>query len=251
MSNSIFIKCKDIFFQIHVENLFSVYFVVIPFESLYILWHQVYLNNLVTRDCCDITMVARCCKTITPCDPMFTMALHFKLGQLGQFSLTTSPDLKLILWCHDTIDIDTSFSVMTVTPQIPKYNHNLCCASVMVTFQGLRCTSVAVKFRSLWLHSHDLKHCINSFNIWKFLFTLIGIWQAYIASSSSEVFNRKYCSCLYRELNYFQFRVIIENQMSRNHILRSARHNYELLITVYAGTSILCVIPATGPIQAK
>ena len=28
-------------------------------------------------------MVTRCCETIKPCDPMFIMALLFKLGQLG------------------------------------------------------------------------------------------------------------------------------------------------------------------------
>ena len=69
-----------------------------------------------------------------------------------QFGLTTTPNLKLILWYHDRIEIDTSFSVMAVTPQTPKCHHNLGCASVVVTFG------------SLWCHSHDLKLGINSFN---------------------------------------------------------------------------------------
>ena len=67
--------------------------------------------------------------------------------------MTTSPNLKLILWYHDRIEIDTSSSVMAVTPQTPKCHHNLGCASVVVTFG------------SLWCHSHDLKLGINSFNI--------------------------------------------------------------------------------------
>ena len=70
-----------------------------------------------------------------------------------QFGLTMTPNLKLILWYHDKIGIDTSFSVMAVTPQTPKCHHNLGCASVVVTFG------------SLWCHSHDRKLGINSFII--------------------------------------------------------------------------------------
>ena len=61
-----------------------------------------------------------------------------------QFGLARTPNLKLISWYHDRIEIDTSFSVMAVTPQTPKCHHNLGCASVVVTFG------------SLWCHSHDL-----------------------------------------------------------------------------------------------
>ena len=98
------------------------------------------------KACCDITMVARCCKTVKSCDPMFTMDLLFKLGQFG---LTTTPNFKLIVWYQDRIEIDASFSVMAVTTQTPKWHHNLGCASVVVTFG------------SLWYH--DRKLYINSF----------------------------------------------------------------------------------------
>ena len=84
---------------------------------------------------------------------MFTMALPFKLGQLrSSLALARTPNLNLILWHHDRIEIDNSFSVMAVAPQTPKCHHNLGCASVVVTFG------------SLWCHSHDLKLGINSFN---------------------------------------------------------------------------------------
>ena len=64
-----------------------------------------------------------------------------------------APNSKLIMWYHDRIEIDTSYSVMAVTPQTtPKCHHKLGCASVVVTFG------------SLWCHSHDLKLGINSFN---------------------------------------------------------------------------------------
>ena len=63
-----------------------------------------------------------------------------------------SPNLNIILWYHDRIEIDTSFSVMAVAPQTPKCHHNL------------RCTSVVVTFGNLWCDSHDLKLSTNSFN---------------------------------------------------------------------------------------
>ena len=84
---------------------------------------------------------------------LFTMALPFKTWATEkQFGLARTPNLKLILWYHDRIEIDTEFEVMAVTPQTPKCQHNLGCASVVVTFG------------SLWCHSHDLKLGINSFN---------------------------------------------------------------------------------------
>ena len=84
-----------------------------------------------------------------------------------QFGLTMAPNLKLILWYHDRIESDTTFSVMAVTPQTPKCHHNLGCASVVGTFGSLWCHSheVVGTFGSLWCHSHDLKLGINSFNI--------------------------------------------------------------------------------------
>ena len=51
----------------------------------------------------------------------------------SQFGLKTFANLTLILWYHDRIEIDTSFSVVVVTPQTPKCHHNLC-ASAVVTF---------------------------------------------------------------------------------------------------------------------
>ena len=59
-------------------------------------------------------------------------------------------DLKLILWYHDRIEIDTSFAVMAVTPPTPKCYHNLGCATVVVTFW---CP---------WCHSRHFKLGINS-----------------------------------------------------------------------------------------
>ena len=58
--------------------------------------------------------------------------------------------LSVFLYTHFRIPcniegIDTSFSVMAVTPQTPKCHHNLGYASVVVTFG------------SLWCHSHDRK----------------------------------------------------------------------------------------------
>ena len=49
--------------------------------------------------------------------------------------------------------IDTSFSVMAVTPQTPKCHHNRGAAEVVVTFG------------SLWCHSHDRKRGINFYSI--------------------------------------------------------------------------------------
>ena len=49
--------------------------------------------------------------------------------------------------------IDTSFSVMAVTPQTPKCHHNRGAAKVVVTFG------------SLWCHSHDRKRGINFYSI--------------------------------------------------------------------------------------
>ena len=72
--------------------------VVNSFKSLYTLWqlfYIVYLYYLVTQTlCCEITMVPRCCKTIMSCDPMFTMALLFRLGQL-RGSLASQ---RLLIW---------------------------------------------------------------------------------------------------------------------------------------------------------
>ena len=121
-------------------------------------------------------MVARCCKTIRSCDPMLTMALPFKTWATEkQFGLARTPDLKLILWYHDRIEIDTSFSVMAVTPQTPKCHHNLGCASVVVTFG------------SLWCHSHDLKLGINSFNnssVWLYHHIIHKFTKIHIRSST-------------------------------------------------------------------
>ena len=134
---------------------FQCVLVVISFESFCILsqFHQIYLYNLVTQallwhhnGCWVLLNNQVMWPNVYNVPPLYTWAAEKQLG------LTTSTNLKSILWYHDRIEIDTSFSVMVVTPQTPKCCHNLGCASVVVTFG------------SLWCHSHYLKFGINSFN---------------------------------------------------------------------------------------
>ena len=71
-----------------------------------------------------------------------------------QLGLAMLLNLNLILCYHDRIEIDTSFSVMSMTSQTTKCHHNIGCYSVVVTFGSL-VTQPWPQIRHQFLHFHN------------------------------------------------------------------------------------------------